>query len=95
MYWRLIVPLSRPVFASVAILQFITHIGDFLWPLMVTRGDTYRPLMVGLQVFFGESPIRWGPIMAFASMITIPMLVVFLLFQRWFINSVTASGIKG
>ena len=94
-YWQVVVPLSHPAFISVAILQFITHIGDFLWPVLVTRGDTYRPLMVGLQVFFGEPPIRWGPIMAFASMITLPVLVVFLLFQRWFLRSVASSGIKG
>src|SRR6266516_1998942 len=84
MYWRLIVPLSRPVFATVAILQFLTHIGDFLWPLMI-----------GLQVFFGQQPRSWGEIMAFASMITIPILIVFLLFQRWFMQSVASTGIKG
>ena len=95
MYWRLIVPLSRPVFATVAILQFLTHIGDFLWPLMVTTGDTFRPLMVGMQVFFGQQPRSWGEIMAFASMITIPILIVFLLFQRWFMQSVASTGIKG
>jgi multiple sugar transport system permease protein len=95
MYWQLIVPLSRPVFASVAILQFTVHIGDFLWPVLVTRGDTYRPLMVGLQVFFGLQPVRWGPIMAFACMVTIPILVVFFLFQKWFFNSVTSFSIKG
>src|SRR5438552_2386479 len=95
MYWRLIVPLSRPVFATVAILQFLTHIGDFLWPLMVTTGDTFRPLMIGLQVFFGQQPRSWGEIMAFASMITIPILIVFLLFQRWFMQSVASTGIKG
>ena len=94
MYWQLIVPLSRPVFASVAILQFTVHIGDFLWPVLVTRGDTYRPLMVGLQVFFGLQPVRWGPIMAFACMVTIPILVVFFLFQKWFFNSVTSLSIK-
>ena len=95
MYGRLIVPLSRPVFATVAILQFLTHIGDFLWPLMVTTGDTFRPLMIGLQVFFGQQPRSWGEIMAFASMITIPILIVFLLFQRWFMQSVASTGIKG
>jgi multiple sugar transport system permease protein len=69
--------------------------GDFLWPLMVTTGDTYRPLMVGMQVFFGQAPRHWGQIMAFASMITIPMLIVFLLFQKWFLRSVASIGIKG
>ncbi len=51
-YWQLVVPLSRPVFITVAIWQFLTHIGDFLWPLLVTRDDTYRPLMVGMRIFF-------------------------------------------
>ncbi len=94
-YWQLVVPLSRPVFITVAIWQFLTHIGDFLWPLMVTRGDTYRPLMVGMRFFFGQAPLHWGDIMAFASMITILMLIVFLLFQRWFLRSVASTGISG
>lgn len=94
-YWQLVVPLSRPVFITVAIWQFLTHIGDFLWPLMVTRGDTYRPLMVGMRIFFAQAPLHWGDIMAFASMITIFMLIVFLLFQRWFLRSVASAGIAG
>src|SRR6266700_3179683 len=94
-YWQLVVPLSRSVFITVAIWQFLIHIGDFLWPLMVTRGNTYRPVMVGMRVFFAQSPLHWGDIMAFASMITIFMLIVFLLFQRWFLRSVASAGITG
>lgn len=94
-YWNIIVPLSRPVFATVAILQFLLHWNDFLWPLMVTRGETYRPLMVAIQQFFSQPPVIWGDIMAFASMITIPVLIVFLLFQKWFVQSVATSGVKG
>jgi multiple sugar transport system permease protein len=94
-YWNIIVPLSRPVFATVAILQFLAHWGDYLWPLMVTRGETYRPLMVGMQQFFGQQPRLWGDIMAFASMITVPVLIVFLLFQKWFVQSVATTGVKG
>src|SRR2546421_10359292 len=94
-YWQLVVPLSRSVFITVAIWQFLTHIGDFLWPLLVTRSDTYRPLMVGMRVLFAQSPLHWGDVMAFASMITIFMLVVFLLFHRWFLRSVASAGITG
>jgi multiple sugar transport system permease protein len=94
-YWNIIVPLSRPVFATVAILKFLTHWNDFLWPLMVTRGESYRPLMVAIQQFFSQPPVIWGNIMAFASMITIPVLLVFLLFQKWFVQSVATSGVKG
>ncbi|MBN1993708.1 MAG: carbohydrate ABC transporter permease [Anaerolineae bacterium] len=94
-YWNIILPLSRPVFATVAILQFLTHWGDFLWPLMVTRGEEYRPLPVAMQQFFSQDPKVWGDIMAFAAMITIPVLIVFLLFQKWFVQSVATTGVKG
>jgi multiple sugar transport system permease protein len=94
-YWNVIVPLSRPAFASVAILQSIFRWGEFLWPLMVTRGETFRPLPVAIQQFFSQDPKVWGDIFAFASMITIPLLIIFLLFQKWFVRSVASSGIKG
>ena len=94
-YWNIILPLSRPVFATVAILQFLANWGKFLWPLMVTRGFEYRPLPVAMQQFFSQDPKVWGDIFGFASMITIPVLIVFLLFQRWFVQSVATSGIKG
>jgi multiple sugar transport system permease protein len=94
-YWNIILPLSRPVFATVAILQFLANWGKFLWPLMVTRGEEFRPLPVAIQQFFSQDPKVWGDIFAFASMITIPVLIVFLLFQKWFVQSVATSGIKG
>jgi multiple sugar transport system permease protein len=94
-YWNILLPLSRPVFATVAILQFLTHWGDFLWPLMVTRSLDVRPLMIAMQQFFGQYPRIWGQIMAFAAMITVPVLIIFLLFQRWFVQSVASSGVKG
>jgi len=62
---------------------------------MVTRGEEVRPLTVGIQSFFGQSPRLWGDLMAFASMITIPVLIIFLLFQKWFVQSVASTGIKG
>ena len=94
-YWHIIVPLSRPVFATVAIWQILTHLGDFLWPLLATRGDTYRPLMVGMYAFFNQAPLRWGDVMAFATMIILPVLIMFLLFQKWFLRSAASTGIIG
>jgi multiple sugar transport system permease protein len=94
-YWQLIVPISRPVFATVAILKFLQFYSFYLWPLMVTRSDDYRPLMVGMDFFQTQEPILWGSIMAYAAMVTIPVLIVFLLFQRWFVQSVSSSGVKG
>lgn len=94
-YWSIILPLSKPVFATVAILQFILRWGEFLWPLMVTRAETYRPLPLALQQFFSQDPKMWGDIMAFAAMVTVPVLIIFLLFQKWFVQSVATTGVKG
>jgi multiple sugar transport system permease protein len=94
-YWQIMVPLSRPVFATIAILKFLQFWAFYLWPLMVTRQDTYRPLMVGMDFFQTQAPIRWGSIMAYAALVTIPVLIVFLMFQKWFVQSVSSSGVKG
>jgi multiple sugar transport system permease protein len=94
-YARIIVPLARPVFATVAILQFLAQWGSFLWPLMVTQGPNVRPLPLGMSILFSQQPVQWGDIMAFASLVTLPVLFIFLLFQKWFIQSVASSGVKG
>jgi len=94
-FWKIILPLSKPIFATVAILQALASWNRFMWPLMVTRGPGVRPLTVGIQSFFGQDPRLWGDLMAFSSMITIPVLILFLLFQKWFVQSVASTGIKG
>jgi len=94
-YWNIIVPISRPVFATVAILKFLQFWSFYLWPLMVAREPDFYPLMVGMDFFQTQSPVRWGSIMAYAALVTVPVLVVFLLFQKWFVQSVSSSGVKG
>ncbi|MDI3548297.1 MAG: multiple sugar transport system permease protein [Halanaerobiales bacterium] len=93
-YWKLALPLSKPILSSVAILHFLMQWGSFLWPKMVTRGPEFRPLTVAMQVFFGQYPRHWGDIMAFAAMMTIPVLVLFILLQNAYVNTVARSGIK-
>lgn len=93
-YRKLIMPLSRPVIATVAILQALILWSSYLWPLMITHDETVRPLTVGITTLYTYE-IRWGHILAFASMITIPVLILFLLFQKWFVKSVASTGIKG
>jgi len=93
-YWSVTLPLSKPIMASVAILHFLQHWGFFLWPLMVTRGFEYRPLPVAMQTFFGQYPRDWGDIMAFASMMTVPVLILFIFLQNQYVNTVKTAGIK-
>jgi len=94
-YTKIILPLSKPVIASVAILQSIQRWGEFLWPLIVTREERVRPLTIAIQQFFAYDPKEWGQIFAFAVLITLPVLILFLIFQKAFVNSVASSGVKG
>ncbi|MCT7986668.1 carbohydrate ABC transporter permease [Laspinema sp. A4] len=94
-FFEIIVPVSKPVFASVAILTFLTQWGSFLWPTMIAVGERVRPLPVAIAQFQTLPPIQWGDIMAFGVMMVAPMLVIFLIFQKWFVQGVASSGIKG
>ena len=94
-FWRVVVPLARPVYATVAILSFLFAWGELLWPVLVTRGPEVRPLPLGIAVFQTLPPVQWGDIMAFATVMTLPLLVVFLAFQDAFVRSVARTGIKG
>jgi multiple sugar transport system permease protein len=94
-FFEIIVPISKPVFATVAILTFLTQWGSFLWPVMVTVGETVRPLPVAIAEFQTLPPLQWGDIMAFGVMMVAPILAIFLIFQKWFVKGVASSGIKG
>lgn len=94
-YWTLAMPLSKPIISTAFIMNALVRWGDLLWPLMVTRGETYRPLTVGMQQLFTIQPIMWGDVFAFATIITLPILVMFLLFQKQFIESIASTGVKG
>ena len=94
-FWRVVAPLAKPAYATVAILSFLFAWGQFLWPSMVTRGVDVRPLPVGIGVFQTTAPISWGDIMAYTVMMTLPLLIIFLIFQRQFVQGVASSGVKG
>ena len=93
-YRRIVMPLSGPVLATAAILKFLAMYNQYLWPLMVVQQEGYRPVMVGLQYFF-QLNVAWGEIMAYLSLITVPVLVFYLFLQRAFIASIASTGVKG
>ena len=93
-YRRIVMPLSGPAIATVAILTFLPAWNSYLWPLMVVQTEELRPVMVGLD-YFKQLNTSWGQLMAYASLITIPILAFFIAFQRSFINSIASSGVKG
>ncbi|MFI0377699.1 MAG: carbohydrate ABC transporter permease, partial [Candidatus Thiodiazotropha sp.] len=94
-FFSIIMPNAKPVFASVAILTFLTWWGSYLWPMMVTIGPSVRPLPVAIASFFTLPPLNWGDILAFGVMMVSPVLLLFIIFQRWFVRGVASSAIKG
>jgi multiple sugar transport system permease protein len=91
---RIVVPNSRPVFATVAILTFLSSWGQFLWPLLVTSDPAVRPLPLEIGFFSAQQP-DWGQNFAFGTLLVLPVVIVFLAFQRHFVQSVASSAIKG
>ena len=94
-FFLIIAPLAKPAYAAVAILTFLLHWGFFLWPLMVTRGPEFQPLPVALGYFSSNKPVQWGDIMAFGTLMVLPVLAVFLAFQKWFVRGIAMTGVKG
>jgi multiple sugar transport system permease protein len=97
--WRtlltIILPNSKPVFASVAILSFLSSWSSFLWPVMMVDQPGVSPLPLQIAVFQGQTPVNWGEVCAFGVLMVAPVVAVFLVFQRWFVRGVTASAVKG
>lgn len=93
-YARVVMPLAGPVIATAAILKFLAMYNQYMWPLMVVQDEAYRPVMIGLQYFYQEN-VPWGEVMAYLSIITIPVLLFYVFLQRAFIASIAATGVKG
>lgn len=94
-YRRVVMPLSGPVLATAAILKALKMYNEqYLWPLIVVQDEAHRPIMVGLGYFF-QLDVAWGELMAYLTLISIPVLVFYLVMQRAFIASIASTGVKG
>jgi len=94
-FFNIVVPMSRPAFATVAILTFLAQWGSYLWPVLMVTDTSVRPLPLELSVFQAAQPPEWGSVLAFGVIFITPVVVVFLIFQRWFVASIASSAIKG
>ncbi len=94
-FWSVVFPLARPAYASAAILSFLYSWGQFMWPAMITRTEDVRPLPIGLTFFRGTPPVQWADLMAFATLMVLPVVIVFVVFQRHFVQGVASAGLKG
>ena len=92
---RVVLPLSLPALAVLATLQFTWIWNDFLWPLIFTQSDEKRTIMLGIVNLKGQYSVAWGVQGALSLIASLPTLLVFLFFQRYFIKGMTMGAVKG
>jgi sn-glycerol 3-phosphate transport system permease protein len=94
--WRIVVPIIRPALSALAVLFFLNAWNQYFWPLLVLTTPEVQTIPLGLQRFAsGEAGTSWGPLMAVATMASVPALAAYLLAQRHIISSFVTSGLKG
>ncbi|MFZ4659096.1 MAG: carbohydrate ABC transporter permease [Caldilineaceae bacterium] len=94
-YWRIVLPLSGPALATLSIFSFQNVFNDFVWPLVIARSEEIKTIQVGLAQFRREGTTEWTLLMAGTMIATIPILIVFMLGQRYFTQGIALTGIKG
>ncbi len=94
-FWQIILPLARPAITAVAILSFQGAWNDFLWPLIVQSHQQNYTLTVGLAFFGRQNYIAYNLLLAGAAINLLPLVVIFFIFQRYFIKGISTSGLAG
>jgi multiple sugar transport system permease protein len=94
-YLQIILPLSKPALATLATFTFLGSWNDFMWPLIVTHSMEMRTLPVGLSIFQGLYYTEWTLLMAASVIVLMPVIVVYIFNQRFFIKGITMTGLKG
>jgi len=94
-FWQIILPLSRPALATLAVLSFLTNWNDFIWPIYVLLSPENLTLQPGLSVLQGTYSTHFGIVMAGAVIASVPVLILFTLAQKQIVESVASSGVKG
>jgi multiple sugar transport system permease protein len=95
-FWSVVLPLSKGPIITLGIITFLTSWNDFLWPLLILGGDRQAlTLPVGLATLQGQYTFDYGKLMAGALVLTVPVLILYSIFQRYIIRSISMTGIKG
>jgi multiple sugar transport system permease protein len=93
-YWNVILPLSKPILASLAVLFFLANWNSFLWPLTITSSPSMDVIQLGISALQGQYSSSWNYILAASLLAAIPTVVAFIIGQRWLVDSFKTTGIK-
>ncbi|NCF68953.1 MAG: ABC transporter permease subunit [Chloroflexi bacterium] len=95
LFWRIAIPLTLPAIAALAIFNFLGNWNAYIWPLIVTSDKAMMTLPVGLAFFSNEDTSAWHLIMTGATLSVLPLMFIFILFQRHIIKGIALTGVKG
>ena len=93
-YWSVILPLSRPILAALAVFFFLANWNSFVWPLTITSDPDLRTVQLGIAGFQQEYGSKWNYVLAAAAVAALPMLLMFFCFQRQIVESIKTAGFK-
>ena len=94
-FFKIVMPISKTVYATVFILDFVAHWNDFMWPFLVMTGEDKRTIQLAVQSFFGTQPVHYSAIMAALVISAIPMIIMFIFMQKYYVEGIASPGIKG
>lgn len=94
-FFKIVMPISKTVYATVFILDFVAHWNDFMWPFLVMTGKEKRTIQLAVQSFFGTQPVHYSAIMASLVVSAIPMIIMYIFMQKYYVEGIASSGIKG
>jgi multiple sugar transport system permease protein len=94
-YWRIMLPLSGPALATLGVFTFTAQWNNFLWPLIVTNDEQMRTLTVGLRALVGQFTVQYPLLMAGSVISVLPILIIFLVAQRFFVRGIALTGLAG
>ena len=92
---RVVLPNTKPAIATATVLTVVSQWSDFMWPLIAVTSAEHKTVQVAIQGFFTDPPVRYGPIMAALVFTTIPIIIVFLFLQKYYVEGIMSSGVKG
>ena len=92
-FFKVVMPISKTVYATVFILDFVAHWNDFMWPFLVMTGEDKRT--ISCSIVFGTQPLRSARCMAALVVSAIPMIIMFIFMQKYYVEGIASSGIKG
>ncbi len=96
--WHVLVPITKSSFVSLGLLSFVANYNNYMWPSLITTKQSYYLISQGLRLYFiegGSYGIKWPQIMAASTFTVMPLMILYFITQRWFIQGLSDSGVKG